>query len=572
MDGKLNYSLDTSNRGSGSVSFQSNKATPTAGMEIGIYWLGTRVFGGTIERVNTVRASPVSLTRAMYTCTFASWEKLLQKRRIQSAVYVGMDAGDIIHDIIANYAPDEGLTAVDVQTGALAADLGTLKYEATSIAEAFDDLANKSGYIWWVDPEKGYYFRNKSTTTASPLALTNAAINIVSHESSETMEDYANAGQIRVSWDGIPPETSGVLHGDGTVRTFDIPDVMSVPQLVDHISKITLGGVEATVGILNIDTDKQFYYQPGSKTITQDPAEPVLTSADDLEIFYWILGRNIITWEETGEITARATIEGTGSTGRYEIFLDDSSNVDQVGALNKLKAEIKRRCPGLNGGTAGAMPKVHDIQVWSYKPDAVASLLPGHVISIDDANPSTGGAIELLIQTVNVQEVVARNAPGASGRGVLLYSVVAVDYVRVDDFVDFFKSIAGGGSSGGGGGTSVGSGSSGGGSSRPAQYTVPVVSSVATPNPSLGYIQKITVTGLLTIAAPAGTPSDGDLCELLIIQDATTGGFQYALNAIYKLGDFTNVTIDKGTYALIPIRYDGGNWYLNGPGISGQSL
>ena len=568
MDGTLSFTLDTNNRGSGSVSFQSTKSNPVTGTEIGIYWIGTRIFGGTLETVARSRASARSTAQSTLACTFTSWEHRLAEIRVQCIVVSGMDAGDLFQHIVTTYAAGEGFTFLDIRTGALAAALGQIKYEAVSVSDILDDLAVRSNFVWGSTPDKGLYYRSKALTSTSALALTNASKNIVQHSSTETREDYVNGGQIRVSWAGIPSETSGVLHGNGVIRTFNIPDVAGIPQLVDHIDKILLGGVEATFGILNIDTDKQFYYDPGSKTITQDVAEPVLTSADSLEIFYWILGRNIITYEDTAEIAARAAIEG--SSGRYEVFLDDSNNISQVGALNKLKAYISKRAPGRNGAAAGTMPRVHVIEVWSYVANAVVDLVPGEVITINDLNPTTGGVLSLLVQSIQVNEIAAFNV---TGRGILKYTVNAVDYIRVDDFVDFFKGLAAGGGSitGSGGSISGGGGGTGGGGTAGGMYTVPVVAGVATPNPALGKIQKIIITGATTIAAPSGTPVDGDEMILWIIQDAITGGFFPTFDAIYKLGDFAIIDVQLGRYNALSMFFDTANWYVKSQ-VLGQTL
>jgi hypothetical protein len=118
-------------------------------------------------------------------------------------------------------------------------------------------------------------------------------------------------------------------------------------------------------------------------------------------------------------------------------------------------------------------------------------------------------------------------------------------------------------SSGGGGGVIVVSGGS---------YLVPIIVNVATPDPSLGAIQKIIVVDVLAIAAPIGTPADGARVALFIIQDLTLGGFQPAFDAIYKLGDYAVLNIDKGCYAILDLIWDTANWYIYGVPVMGQFI
>jgi hypothetical protein len=104
------------------------------------------------------------------------------------------------------------------------------------------------------------------------------------------------------------------------------------------------------------------------------------------------------------------------------------------------------------------------------------------------------------------------------------------------------------------------------------RYLVPIVAGTATPDPSQGDLQKIVVVAALTIAAPIGTPADGDRLTLWIIQDSLLGEFQPVWDPIYKLGDYSKIAIDKGTFTTLDLFFDTANWYIAGYPVMGQTF
>lgn len=437
--GSLAFSLDTNARGSGSAMFlKSNLTGVQSGVEISVFLKGVKVFGGTVESVDKQRIPSKVTTKGWTSVEFTSWEHRLESELIQTDVISGMNAGDTFKYIVDTYQRGAGFTYGQIEDGIGDTEMGVTKYQAVSIAEALDDLATRSNYLWGSSPDKVLYFVPKSLVVESDLVLTNAAKNIISHKSSESRQDYANAAMTVIGWDQIGSTSSGELNGDGSTRDFTLPDVGVDPARIDHIEKILLNGVEQNVGVTGVDTDKDFYWSSGNNVITQDSALPLLTSADVLEIFYFPLGRNVITYEDEDEITARQAIEG--GSGRYEVAFQDTYNSDQVGALNKLKGYLDKQCPGRNGKPAGTLPNQHTIIVNSYVADAVTSLQPGQVFKINDTNPDTGGETSLIVQNISCQEIAAIEG---GGMGFLQYTVAAMDFGRRADFVDYFKGLIG---------------------------------------------------------------------------------------------------------------------------------
>jgi len=127
-------------------------------------------------------------------------------------------------------------------------------------------------------------------------------------------------------------------------------------------------------------------------------------------------------------------------------------------------------------------------------------------------------------------------------------------------WVLFLQSL-GGTSGGGGGGTPVVTG---------GVYTVPILTGTATPDPSLGSINKIIVDQAVTIAAPFGTYLDGTRLTLWLFQHITAGGFQPVFDPIYTLGDYGTLNVDLGTFTILDLVFDTANWYIAGYPVMGQ--
>jgi hypothetical protein len=129
-------------------------------------------------------------------------------------------------------------------------------------------------------------------------------------------------------------------------------------------------------------------------------------------------------------------------------------------------------------------------------------------------------------------------------------------------WIDFFQSLGTATSSSGGGTPGVSGG----------RYTVPIVAGTATPDPSMGSIQKIVIVAPLTIAAPLGTPVDGDRLTLWIVQDASLGGYQPVWDSIYTLDDYSVISTVKGTFTVLDLFWDTAAWYIAGFPVMGQTL
>lgn len=93
------------------------------------------------------------------------------------------------------------------------------------------------------------------------------------------------------------------------------------------------------------------------------------------------------------------------------------------------------------------------------------------------------------------------------------------------------------------------------------QYASLGTTGTLTPDPANGSVQKITLTGNITINALGGTPAAGDSVTLVIVQPASGN---YTLTSTMKFAGGTNTLSTTSNYIdVLTIYYDGTNYLAN---------
>jgi hypothetical protein len=462
LDGTFSWSASIENRGSVSFSILQSKADAQVGDTIGAFTHGVRIFGGKVRERRMRRAS-ASSDDIILDIDATSWEQRLESRYVKAVVYEGKTAGQIFTEVWTAYsAGDLHLGTID--PGASAVDLGRIIYRGMSVAEVFTDLANRSAYVWWVDPDGFIQFKDREAVTEATLHINPPGRNYRGPEVRETVDDYYNKVNVEVSWDSLVPE-SYPFAGNGSAITFPLLDGVGNPIPVDHVVSIFLNSVEQAMGVLKKDTGKSFYWEEGSHIITQDPAVPVLTVADQLVVKFYRLGANVLIAMDDAEIAARASLEF--NSGIYETWIGDQPDVDSTGAFNRAKAFLDGHVPAKIARTppipAGTVPVEYSIECDTYLPQ-MQDVRPGVVINVEISNPPV--LTKGLVTSVSASDVPT-NADDLVSEGpiksFLRVEITMVEYRPVADSVEFYKALA---ETGRGGGRGVSTSSSG---SAPSQ-------------------------------------------------------------------------------------------------------
>jgi len=359
-------------------------------------------------------------------------------------------AGDLVTDLVSTFAGTESIGTTNIDSGVV---VDTIAFDPeTSISQAISDLANLCGYVWWIDAERELYFKPR-TYSSAPFSIGTSSANYRAFTVRRTREDKVNSALMRVPWEQIPV-TEESFVGNSSARIFTLANRPAVIVSAD------LDGTEIEIGTWLAEDDKPFYWQYGSTSIRQDPDDATLTASNTLTIRYRELGANVIREEDSADVTATATLEGSGS-GRYQRLYDTTGG--------QVQASIE--------GQAIIDAKKDAVVEISYETDqgvesSCPSLRPGMIQTIANS-PRGVTSASYLIKEVSIRDV---------GGQWLKMVVKAISGTSLIGVQEYWKAMAGGGGTGGGS-TATGTGGAGGSSST-------------------AYVTEVTLTANTTITTP----------------------------------------------------------------------
>ena len=252
----------------------------------------------------------------------------LADKRILSKAYEETLAGDIVRDIITLKLVAEGIAVGTIQDG-VTVEEAVFNYVPTTTA--LDVLAEKTGFIWYIDFDKRLHFISRSTHIA-PWVVTGGDITkdvTVEHGNSQ----YRNTQYIKGGTDITDPQTQ-TYKGDGKLTVF------STGFKIAKVPTIALNTVAQTVGIRGLDAGKQWYWSKGDNTISQDNAGTPIISTDTLSITYQGEFSVVVISKDEAQISNRQTIEQ--NSGINEDVEDEPSTTTRDAAFQSAAAKLQK--------------------------------------------------------------------------------------------------------------------------------------------------------------------------------------------------------------------------------------
>jgi|CXWL01.1.fsa_nt_gi hypothetical protein len=282
------------------------------------------VFNGQLSRVRREQAPGGKAV--FYRCEAESWEQLAT-RRLLAKDYSGYTADAIVQDVVSTTLATEGIVARFIDAGPV-----VTKYPANWIsAEAiFTELARLVGFSWYIDPDKRLHFFARETNPA-PFTLTGQFLE-GSLRTSLDRSRYRNAQYVQ-GGNGISDAVTEQFSGDGKRTTF------TVKQSMASLVAVTKNGSAKTLGIRDVDTGKDWYWNEKSTEVSQDSGGTVLISTDTLAVTYTYFYQVFTAAQDDAAIAKRAILEGT--TGRYE-SLENLSSLDGEDFVNEKTLALLR--------------------------------------------------------------------------------------------------------------------------------------------------------------------------------------------------------------------------------------
>jgi hypothetical protein len=314
------------------------------GENINVYNAGEIVWSGVIDRIN--KRLPTS-TGIQYTIQGISWNYALDKRRVvgvyTSDSFAELNAGAVVEDLIDKYLSNEGISTGVISSGVV---LNTVVFNYIKPSQALDALAEQSGYIWQITPDKQLDFKVHDSTYF-PFNIGSSQIKFDSIQYIEGSPKYRNVQYIIGGMD-LTSTQNAYEYGDSEKQTFTVPySIMQTPSISEVLSAGS-SGVTKSVGILGVDTTHEYFWNKYSKIISQNSTDSALTSTEQLRVEYIGGFPSVAQSYDAAAISTLQSVEG-GSGIVEDAFLKgkDSLFADNVTLAGNLLSKYSTVCDTL---------------------------------------------------------------------------------------------------------------------------------------------------------------------------------------------------------------------------------
>ena len=303
-------------------------ATYVKGQPIEIYdTVPDLVFGGVIETPEVTAISPTGGLHHHIRCV--DWHYKADKR-LAAESYEDKTCGFIVDDLFDKYLAPEGITIGNIELGAT---LIEAVFNYVRVSDCYDALAEKAGFVWFIDEHKALYFQARDTT-AAPWAA-NAATNIDNCRLSGGNPKYRNRQYIRGGKDQTALQTENFI-GDAKQNAFTV----SFPLAKVPVSIKIDAGAALTMGIKGLDAPGDFdtYWAKGDPVIT---FTAVPGAAAAIEIKYYGMFDILVLVVDEDAIDDRLAVEGAG-TGFVDNIDDEPKLTEKEAAIDAGRAKIAK--------------------------------------------------------------------------------------------------------------------------------------------------------------------------------------------------------------------------------------
>ena len=309
----------------------NNNIKPIEGEEIIVYYKLTeiaeaeKIFSG---RLSTVRQSATAPGQISFNYDVGCVDYSADlKNTLVVEIYEDMFAGDIIKNIIQNYAPS--FICNEVQDGQ---KISYISFNYESIKDCIMELASLTGYDWYVDYDKDIHFFSNETNP-SPYLLTENIDTTAHYKNLEIMVDKSQLRNKIYVRGGVYLSDLYTQEriADGTQLSFNLDYNPRAPILV--YVNIGAGYVLHSCGIDNINTTGFDFVVNYNEKVIKNLDHAVLTAGNKIKITYTY---------ECDILTEDNDIESQGINGICEYLITDITIQTIQSAHDRATAELER--------------------------------------------------------------------------------------------------------------------------------------------------------------------------------------------------------------------------------------
>lgn len=287
---------------------------------------GYLIFGGVVDTCAQQQIG--NRTALIHELEVADYHYLSDKRLFVGAYEAATSAGDIVRDVL-KILKQEGVSEGLIMEGEV---LERQAFPHMSCTDALQKLSELSGYIWFISEDKKLYFCSRSAWPSAWDILDGTECARDSIRVSHGNPEYRNV-QYMMGGSALTDEMTETFKGNGAQRSFTV----GYPLAMEPVVKVN--NTPMDVGIKGVESSKDWYWNKGDPTVTQDPAGTPLAGTDTLTVVYFGQYKLIAKVSQYSEITNRRLVEGFGS-GKVERVASDSTLADQDAATEAAKAKL----------------------------------------------------------------------------------------------------------------------------------------------------------------------------------------------------------------------------------------
>lgn len=376
-----------------------------------------RIFAGIVyETVESVMPGSDSLHSRVRAVDFTQ----LLDRHVVAKAYNNTDLNAILSDIVSTHLTQDGVTIAETLPDPPVFQRVVFNY--STVTECLNDLANITGYHWYVDYDRALYFGPRVSTPAG-FSVTDATQTWHGLSVRRSLEEYRNTQLIAGGLAGTNPRTETLerigrdrggfvslpIASQPTVVHYEVPGRFQPPS----------NSYTATVGILGVDAGKDFYWSRNSQAITADPSVEI-GEFDALDVTYSGLIPLLVRSVNEDEVSSRAGVQA--DSGVFEHFLRDAG-LDSVSAAIDRGAGFLRKFGRIQHRVMFEMDSV-------IHPD-VTSLRTGQLIPITLARHDIDG--DYLVEGISIRDI---------GLEFYRYSITCASGESLGGWSEFFRKIA----------------------------------------------------------------------------------------------------------------------------------
>ncbi len=275
------------------------------------------IFGGFIDTLQSLSYPGVS-DIFQWTATCASWAGIAGRRVVEPAnpqIFANVAGDTVFKKLVLDYLYNEGVSAVAAGAPNISLSCPVGAY----INQLLDQVVSlvstpTTAWYWYADVWRTFVLAQRTATPAPWDVVDGSELLTGSQPLQQSITTTGN--QLANSVFGIGQNTllnalNATIVGNGVEQTFNLPLVIGTTPIV------TLNSVPQAVGVLGVDTSKQWYWSQGSTTLTQDSGGTPLGATDKLIVAYQTATPAVAQAPNGASLVALNAIEGTYANYEY---------------------------------------------------------------------------------------------------------------------------------------------------------------------------------------------------------------------------------------------------------------